>query len=94
MLRAAVGKQDGSDPGDGLVFRMIVEDAAGKRHDVCFCDLPGYGFAKVSKGERARYQRLTIEAEVHRRHFAVDQLGHVRYRHHHILVDLAAGQAA
>ena len=30
VFRCAVGKQDGSDPGDGILFRVTVEDAAGK----------------------------------------------------------------
>jgi len=34
VLRGAVGKQDGSDPGDGILFRVLVEDAAGARTEV------------------------------------------------------------
>ena len=30
IFRCAVGKQDGSDPGDGILFRVTIEDAAGK----------------------------------------------------------------
>ena len=30
VFRCAVGKQDGSDPGDGILFRVTIEDAAGK----------------------------------------------------------------
>jgi hypothetical protein len=33
-LRCAVGKQDGSDLGDGILFRAVVEDAAGKRTEI------------------------------------------------------------
>ena len=33
-FRCAVGKQDGSDLGDGLLFKAVVEDAAGKRTEI------------------------------------------------------------
>lgn len=34
FFRCAVGKQDGSDPGDGLLFRVVVEEADGKRTEI------------------------------------------------------------
>ena len=34
VFRCAVGKQDGSDPGDGILFRVVVEDAQGKRSEI------------------------------------------------------------
>jgi len=38
---------------------FAVAAAEGKRvHKVVFCDLPGYGFAKVSKAERAQWKDL------------------------------------
>lgn len=40
-------------------------DNGSKRH-MCFCDLPGYGFAKVSKGERNDWKRM-IEGYVENR---------------------------
>jgi hypothetical protein len=33
-FRCAVGKQDGSDAGDGIFFRAVVEDASGKRTEI------------------------------------------------------------
>jgi len=33
-IRCAVGKQDGSDLGDGLLFKIVVEDAEGRRHEI------------------------------------------------------------
>jgi hypothetical protein len=33
-FRCAVGKQDGSDAGDGLLFKVLVEDAAGARAEI------------------------------------------------------------
>ncbi len=34
VLRGTVGKQDGSDPGDGILFRVLVEDAEGTRSEI------------------------------------------------------------
>jgi hypothetical protein len=34
IFRCAVGKQDGSDPGDGILFRVVVEDAQGERTEI------------------------------------------------------------
>ena len=39
-------------------FDVTVEDRSGRRHEVRFCDLPGYGFAKASKGERADWAKM------------------------------------
>ncbi|HYO72232.1 MAG TPA: ribosome biogenesis GTP-binding protein YihA/YsxC, partial [Archangium sp.] len=39
------------------VFDVDVERGT-KRHTVRFADLPGYGFAKVSKTERAEWQKM------------------------------------
>ena len=33
-FRCAVGKQDGSDPGDGLLFKVVVEEGSGKRTEL------------------------------------------------------------
>lgn len=33
-LRCAVGKKDGSDLGDGILFRAVVEDGDGKRTEI------------------------------------------------------------
>ncbi len=35
MFRAAVGKGDGSDPGDGILYKVIVVDAQGKTVTLC-----------------------------------------------------------
>lgn len=34
LFRCAVGKQDGSDVGDGILFKVVVEDAAGRRTEI------------------------------------------------------------
>ncbi len=34
FLRCSVGKQDGSDLGDGILFRAVIEDADGKRTEI------------------------------------------------------------
>ena len=39
-------------------FDVAVEDDGGQRHAVRFCDLPGYGFAKVSQAERQLWKKL------------------------------------
>ena len=39
-------------------FELRTEDARGGRHEVRLCDLPGYGFAKVGKGERRAWQKM------------------------------------
>jgi GTP-binding protein len=39
-------------------FDVTVEDGAGVRRDVRLCDLPGYGFAKASKAERADWAKM------------------------------------
>lgn len=39
-------------------FDVTVEQRSGKRHELRFCDLPGYGFAKASKAERAGWGRM------------------------------------
>lgn len=44
-------------------FDVTVEERSGKRHEVRLCDLPGYGFAKASKAERADWGKM-IEAYV------------------------------
>jgi len=44
----------------------VVDDASGKRHEVRLCDLPGYGFAKASKADRAEWRKM-IESYVHGR---------------------------
>lgn len=41
-----------------LNFFDLVIQAGGRQHEVRFCDLPGYGFAKVSKAERAQWARM------------------------------------
>lgn len=44
-------------------FDVRVEDDEKSVHEVRFCDLPGYGFAKVSKAERKQWQQM-IEAYI------------------------------
>ncbi len=39
-------------------FDVVVEDAGGHRRSVRFCDLPGYGFARVSQAEREQWKRM------------------------------------
>ncbi|MGC4114672.1 MAG: ribosome biogenesis GTP-binding protein YihA/YsxC [Myxococcales bacterium] len=39
-------------------FDVTVEDLAGQRREVRLCDLPGYGFAKASKGDRADWAKM------------------------------------
>lgn len=39
-------------------FLITVETPSGERKTVRFCDLPGYGFAKVSKAERASWKGM------------------------------------
>ncbi len=39
-------------------FIVRAEDEQGGMHQVRFCDLPGYGFAKVSKEERGYWQKM------------------------------------
>jgi len=34
QIRCAVGKKDGSDAGDGLLFKIAVEDAGGQRQEI------------------------------------------------------------
>lgn len=41
-----------------LNFFTVTLDRAAKKQQVRFCDLPGYGFAKVSKAERASWVRM------------------------------------
>jgi len=41
-----------------LNFFDVDVERDGKPHLVRFCDLPGYGFAKVSKSERAEWQSM------------------------------------
>jgi GTP-binding protein len=47
-------------------FEVALEDEAGARRVLTLCDLPGYGFAKASKAERALW-RTMIENYVHGR---------------------------
>ena len=49
-----------------LNFIDVGLDAGGRLHRLRFCDLPGYGFARVSKAERARWKQR-IEAYLIRR---------------------------
>lgn len=39
-------------------FDATVEDESGARREVRLCDLPGYGFAKASKAERADWSKM------------------------------------
>lgn len=41
-----------------LNFFDLVVSAGGREQAIRFCDLPGYGFAKVSKAERAQWGRM------------------------------------
>ncbi len=49
-----------------LNFFVVAYELCGARREICLCDLPGYGFAKVSKDERATW-RTMIDRYVHRR---------------------------
>lgn len=49
-----------------LNFFDLQVSAGGRTHRVRFCDLPGYGFAKVSKAERAQWAKM-IETYLERR---------------------------
>jgi len=39
-------------------FEVVAEPKEGDRRTLRLCDLPGYGFAKVSKGERKQWQQM------------------------------------
>jgi GTP-binding protein len=41
-----------------LNFFEVGLDARGRKHKLRLCDLPGYGYAKVSKAEREAWQQL------------------------------------
>lgn len=41
-----------------LNFFQITYEVGGARRQICLCDLPGYGFAKVSKSERAAWRSM------------------------------------
>lgn len=41
-----------------LNFFDLAVLAGGREHSLRFCDLPGYGFAKVSKAERAQWAKM------------------------------------
>ena len=41
-----------------LNFFEVAFEHAGARRKICLCDLPGYGFAKVSKSERAAWREM------------------------------------
>ena len=47
VLRCAVGKQDGSDLGDGLLFRVVVEDEKGKRTEVASLPVTSHGWTPL-----------------------------------------------
>ena len=47
-------------------FEVALEDEVGSRRELTLCDLPGYGFAKASKAERAHW-RTMIENYIHGR---------------------------
>ena len=47
-------------------FDVVVEGPGKIRHELRLCDLPGYGFAKASKAERAEWGRM-IESYIQRR---------------------------
>jgi GTP-binding protein len=42
-------------------FDVTAEEESGARHRIRFCDLPGYGFAKVSQAEREQWKRMIEE---------------------------------
>jgi len=39
-------------------FDIRLEELSGARHALRFCDLPGYGFARVSHSERASWRKM------------------------------------
>lgn len=41
-----------------LNFFEVTYELAGARNKICLCDLPGYGFAKVSRSERAAWRSM------------------------------------
>lgn len=72
MLNRLAGKQGlarvSNTPGRTrtLNFYDLLLDRGAKKQHVRFCDLPGYGFAKVSRTERAAWAKM-IEAYLTRR---------------------------
>src|SRR5690606_35635392 len=65
LLNALAGRRElarvSSTPGKTRAlhwFRIERLDDADRVHVLCFVDLPGYGFARVAKSERAAWQRL------------------------------------
>jgi len=65
LLNALVGRRElarvSGTPGKTRAlhwFRVERLDAADRASVLCFVDLPGYGFARVAKSERAAWQRL------------------------------------
>ena len=44
-----------------VCFKMTVFQPRSGDHNLILVDLPGYGFAKLSKGERERLQRLIVD---------------------------------
>lgn len=65
LLNALVGRRDlarvSGTPGKTRAlhwFRIERLDAADRAHVLLFVDLPGYGFARVAKTERAAWQKL------------------------------------
>jgi GTP-binding protein len=73
-------------------FRIVIEPAPGERRELRLVDLPGYGYAKVSKAEREQWlpfvdqfltQRPNLRAVVMlldpRREIGIDETEIVRY---------------
>ena len=54
IFRCAVGKQDGSDLGDGLLFKAVVEDADGKRTEIANRQVPTHAWYAM-EGSLARW---------------------------------------
>lgn len=50
-----------------LNFFDVALERGPRRHDVRLCDLPGYGFAKASKGDRAQWEKM-ITTYLEKRH--------------------------
>jgi GTP-binding protein len=73
LLNALAGRRElarvSSTPGKTRAiqcYRLERLDDEGRAHALLFVDLPGYGFARVAKSERAAWQRL-VEGYLDRR---------------------------
>ncbi len=59
QIRCAVGKQDGSDLGDGLLFKIAVEDTEGRRHEIAQCHVATHAWHTL-EGSLAPWAGQTV----------------------------------